>query len=67
MLKRSRKSLLLAMTLLCAIVSDSKPPAPAPAAEGLAATNPLQATRLRKLHLVRPDLINYPLAFEVVC
>ena len=23
--------------------------------------------RLRKLHLVRPDLINYPLSFDVVC
>jgi hypothetical protein len=23
--------------------------------------------RLRKLHLVRPDLIPYPLAYEVVC
>ena len=23
--------------------------------------------RLRKLHLVRPDLIPYPIAFEVVC
>lgn len=24
-------------------------------------------TRLRKLHLVRPDLIPYPIAFEVCC
>lgn len=23
--------------------------------------------RLRKLHLVRPDLIPYPIAFDVVC
>jgi hypothetical protein len=23
--------------------------------------------RLRKLHLVRPDLIQYPIAFEVYC
>jgi len=23
--------------------------------------------RLRKLHLVRPDLIPYPIAYEVVC
>lgn len=23
--------------------------------------------RLRKLHLVRPDLIPYPLAYEVIC
>ena len=24
-------------------------------------------TRLRKLHLVRPDLIPYPIAYEVYC
>ena len=24
-------------------------------------------TRIRKLHLVRPDLIPYPLAYEVLC
>lgn len=23
--------------------------------------------RIRKLHLVRPDLIPYPIAFEIVC
>jgi hypothetical protein len=23
--------------------------------------------RLRKLHLVRPDLIQYPLAYDVIC
>lgn len=27
----------------------------------------LWAARLRKLHLVRPDLIPYPLAYEVYC
>lgn len=27
----------------------------------------LQDVRLRKLHLVRPDLIPYPLYVEVVC
>lgn len=25
------------------------------------------ATRMRKLHLVRPDLIPYPLAYEIYC
>ena len=34
--------------------------APAPAAD-------VAATQLRKLHLVRPDLIPYPLAYEVYC
>jgi len=27
----------------------------------------MHEVRLRKLHLVRPDLIPYPIAFEVVC
>jgi hypothetical protein len=32
-------------------------------------TDPIASTevRLRKLHLVRPDLIPYPIAYEVVC
>src|SRR5688572_11406807 len=39
------------------------PPSPA-AGEQPTAKN---ETRLRKLHLVRPDLIPYPIAFEVYC
>lgn len=27
----------------------------------------LHEARLRKLHLVRPDLISYPLLFDVIC
>ena len=27
----------------------------------------LPSGRLRKLHLVRPDLIPYPIAYEIVC
>ena len=30
-------------------------------------TDYLRSAKLRKLHLVRPDLIPYPLAFEVYC
>jgi hypothetical protein len=30
-------------------------------------TLPRLEVRLRKVHLVRPDLIPYPIAFEVVC
>ena len=50
--------------------------APATAPEGPAAAAPSEAdavaglrpeTRLRKLHLVRPDLIPYPIAYEVYC
>jgi hypothetical protein len=31
------------------------------------ATLPYPEVRLRKLHLVRPDLIPYPLAYEILC
>lgn len=33
----------------------------------LAGNSNLQAGKLRKLHLVRPDLIPYPIFFEVYC
>ena len=33
----------------------------------IAATDFLRTAKLRKLHLVRPDLIPYPLAYEVYC
>ena len=42
-------------------VPDRSPPGESPAAR----INP--EVRLRKLHLVRPDLIPYPLAYEVYC
>lgn len=32
-----------------------------------AAASAFPEVRLRKLHLVRPDLIPYPIAYEVVC
>ena len=37
----------------------------APANEAIASYHP--EVRLRKLHLVRPDLIHYPLSVEVIC
>ncbi len=37
-----------------------------PAVSG-AATAGAEARALRKLHLVRPDLIPYPIAYEVCC
>jgi hypothetical protein len=41
---------------------------PAPAPQSVASSPGLRPeVRLRKLHLVRPDLIQYPLAFEVYC
>lgn len=38
-------------------------PATAPAEEAVTRGE----VRIRKLHLVRPDLIPYPIAYEVVC
>ena len=58
--------------VLMLLLSAHVAPAPAPAAplEGSVGETPTAAkgeTRLRKLHLVRPDLIPYPIAFEVYC
>ena len=36
-----------------------------PAIESVASLRP--EVRLRKLHLVRPDLIMYPLSYDIVC
>ncbi len=57
---------LLALTALTAAPAPQRPAAiPAAAGEQLSAVR--AETRLRKLHLVRPDLIPYPIAFEVYC
>ena len=58
--------------LLLAGFAPSAPQHSAPATAttpsgGEAATAAKGETRLRKLHLVRPDLIPYPIAFEVYC
>lgn len=37
------------------------------AASSLPEVSYLPEVRLRKLHLVRPDLIPYPIAYEVIC
>ena len=57
------------LVLVCVMVSSAGPEM-TPALPG--AADPADATaaaevRLRKLHLVRPDLIPYPIAFEVCC
>ena len=64
------RSLLMLCTLLaCGIAprEATEPPAPAdrPVQDELAGIRP--EGRLRKLHLVRPDLIPYPIAYEVYC
>lgn len=53
-------SLLLGMASIA-----PRPEAPAAQGESAAARN--VEVRLRKLHLVRPDLIPYPVAYEVYC
>ena len=63
----SRKNLLIAVSLLCLVASDAQRVSPPTPSIDVAATYPAQAVRLRKLHLVRPDLIPYPIAYEVVC
>ena len=66
--------LLCPAVLLFACVAPSTRPgvdAPASMFPAAAGEDPSAAlkneTRLRKLHLVRPDLIPYPIAFEVYC
>ena len=67
---RSLTRLLCPAVLLLACAGPSPRPAadvtPPPAGEATMAAVKNQ-TRLRKLHLVRPDLIPYPIAFEVYC
>ena len=57
----------LFLTLLApAAVPVQHPAEPSvPAEAGQAVTK--SETRLRKLHLVRPDLIPYPIAYEIYC
>jgi hypothetical protein len=55
----------------CLLSSAITPPAQSAASDDAKAFG-AQATmrtevRLRKLHLVRPDLIPYPIAYEVCC
>jgi hypothetical protein len=55
------------VALLAALVSAApQAPASRPDADTAAARLNMEV-RLRKLHLVRPDLIPYPVAYEVYC
>lgn len=57
--------------LVLAAVFMANSPAEQPAGTDVSAnealTSGFREVRIRKLHLVRPDLILYPLAYEVVC
>ena len=64
----------LALAALLLTAGGSLPGGPvAPAAAAREAVPAQEITslrpevRLRKLHLVRPDLIQYPLAYDVIC
>lgn len=63
-LQRVLTRFLLCLAALTMGISDATPQAVAPSQDEVAA---LQTVKLRKLHLVRPDLIPYPLAYEIVC
>lgn len=67
-MKHARTSLILAITLMGLLVPSSASTKPlVTTIDAVVSTNPLHAVRLRKLHLVRPDLIAYPVSFDVVC
>ena len=56
------------LVVLCLAAAPFTPPTQAPAIAGETPVAGLYPeVRLRKLHLVRPDLIPYPIAFEVCC
>jgi len=60
---------LVFVALLGCLLAPARPTAPAdkPAANGPEMAGIRPEGRLRKLHLVRPDLILYPIAYEVYC
>jgi hypothetical protein len=60
-------ALLLAAALLPGAPTAQEPVGAAaqPAMESVASLRP--EVRLRKLHLVRPDLIMYPLSYDIFC
>jgi hypothetical protein len=60
----ARYFVLLALATTVSTKAPSR--AAEPRGEGAAASLPPEV-RLRKLHLVRPDLIPYPIAYEVCC
>ena len=64
-LRQLSRVFLLASTLLAGGLIPNNKAATAVEEPGVVSAMP--EVRLRKLHLVRPDLILYPIAYEVVC
>ena len=71
--RRIARSLLVLAPLALCLTAPAGPTASVPAPAGDAHTGQSEIAgirpegRLRKLHLVRPDLIPYPIAYEVYC
>ena len=59
------------VTLAICLLASAVTPPPSASAAADASDNTIATirseVRLRKLHLVRPDLIPYPIAYEVCC
>lgn len=63
----SLASTLLAACIAVAGCTESQPPERVEQEQLQSAAGEELASRMRRLHLVRPDLLPYPLAFEVYC
>lgn len=64
LLKNVRRGLFVLGALASIFGNSGRDTATTPADASIAS---VREARLRKLHLVRPDLISYPIASEVVC
>ena len=61
----ARMALLIALTSSITPLPQQDVRGGSPTDDAIASLRP--EVRLRKLHLVRPDLIPYPIAYEVCC
>ncbi|GEM_PF-4766280 len=67
MLRSPKRRATLFLPLLMALAPVPAGQQPSETHETAPAAVSTYEVRLRKLHLVRPDLIPYPIAFEVCC
>lgn len=63
----SASALFTRLILLALLALPALSPAPASSSSRGESPTAGAEVRLRKLHLVRPDLIPYPIAYEVCC
>ncbi len=65
---KRRVPILACLMALAALINCGSPASPAPVESPKTQVAHLPPeVRLRKLHLVRPDLIQYPISYEVYC